>query len=79
MGGLLTNVVLAPLHADHLDSRVLYRGGSIAFESFNWFVWKPFAVNLHCCNVLPLIRQQDLVTHIDVFRLCVQHNWQAEQ
>lgn len=58
---------------------MLYGGGAITFQSFNWLVGHPLAVNLHSCNVLPLVGQEDLVTNVDVLRGSVQDNWQTKQ
>jgi len=74
-----TNVVFASLHADHLHSWVLNGRCAIALESLHRLVGNPLAVNGQGGNVLALVGQQHLVTHIHLVRVCVKHYRQPKQ
>ena len=63
----LTNIVLAALHADHLDCRVLNGGGAIALQGLHWLVRHPLTVNGQGGNILTLVGQQHLVSWLDLF------------
>ncbi len=74
-----TDVVFASLHADHLHSWVLDGRCAIALESLHRLVGNPLAVNGQGGNVLALVCQQHLVTHIHLVRVRVEHYWQPQQ
>ncbi len=74
-----TNVVFASLHADHLHSWVLDGRCAVAFQRLDRLVGSPLAVNGQSGNVLALVGQQNLVTHIHLVRVCVEHYRQPKQ
>mmetsp|Transcript_8393 Transcript_8393/g.35099 ORF Transcript_8393/g.35099 Transcript_8393/m.35099 type:complete len:460 (-) Transcript_8393:4-1383(-) len=76
---LASDVVLAALHGDHGDARVLDGGGAVAHLRLEGLVRLPLALHGDHRDVLPLVLQKHFVAHGGFLAIGIEHDGHAEQ
>mmetsp|Transcript_7158 Transcript_7158/g.25944 ORF Transcript_7158/g.25944 Transcript_7158/m.25944 type:complete len:411 (-) Transcript_7158:345-1577(-) len=76
---LSSHVRASPLHGDHLDSRVLERGGAVALLRLQRLVGLVGGLDLHDGEVLAVVREQDLHSRGEGVVVGVHDDGKAEE